>query len=358
MRKLMIALLSLLILTGCASDDEVISMPSSGEETTMNSLDNTYYKLYNAGASDIREKYYSNHNSTKDFEYIGRDLQLLSSQYFSTSSYYMSEGQYIGKDERLELLQRSPKYSLQPKSGSVIDGVKEPIMISNIYEQDYWIKEGNKYILKGVSVSIVIDPTDKNDKALTNPMSDSTIKEYGKTAIEKFYTYVKESKSDSIAKIRNVPILITVYQGTDQSKSILDGRYILKCYCDESLGQTVYLNYKNVMFSSSDAQKSDETTYVEFNQIKKSLKNAATEAAGLVGTAKYVDGQIQSMVIEANLNIKTITELQYLTSLLADKIESEFTYDFDVQVLVYSQDGLKAVIIKDKGKSAKSSIFY
>ena len=357
MKKLMIALLSLLVLTGCASDDEIISAPSSGEETTMNSLDNTYYKLYNAGASDIRENYYSNHNSTKDFEYIGRDLQLLSSQYFSTSSYYMSEGQYIGREERLELLQRSPEYSLQPKSGSVID-VEEPIMISNIYEQNYWIKEGNKYILKGVSVSIVIDPTDKNDKTLTNPMSDSTIKEYGKTVIEKFYKYVKESDSDAIQKIKNVPILITVYQGTDQSKSILDGRYIFKCYCDESLGQTVYLNYKNVMFSSADAQKTDETTYVEFNQIKKSLKNAATEAAGLVGTAKYIDGKIQSMVIEANLNIKTITELQYLTSLLADKIDSEFTYDFDVQVLVYSQDGLKAVILKDKGKNAKSSIFY
>ena len=64
------------------------------------------------------------------------------------------------------------------------------------------------------------------------------------------------------------------------------------------------------------------------------------------------------MVIEANFNIKTITELQYLTSLLADKIDTEFTYDFDIKTLVYSQNGLKAVIIKDRGKKAKSSIFY
>ena len=358
MKKIIMALLSLLILVGCTNSDEIVSAPSSSEETTMNSLDNTYYKLYNAGSSEIRESYYSNHNSTKDFENIGRDLQLLSSQYFSTSNYYMSEGQYIGREERLELLKRSPAHSLQPAAGSVIEGVKEPIMVSNIYEQDYWIKEGNKYILKGLAVSIVIDPTDKNDNPLTNPMSDSIIKEYGKSVIEKFYKFINESDFESIQKIKNIPMLITVYQGTDGTKSILDGKYIFKCYCDNSLGQIVYLNYKNVMFLSAAAQKIDETTYVEFNQIKKSLKNAATEAAGLVGSAKYIDGTIQSMVIEANLNIKTITELQYLTSLLADKIESQFTYDFDIQVLVYSQDGLKAVIIKDKGKSAKSSIFY
>lgn len=358
MKKLLIVILSLLLVSGCTNNDDVITNPSSGEETTMNSLDDTYYKIYNTGPSELREKYYSNHNSTKDFENIGRNLQLLSSQYFSTSSYYMSEGQYFGKDERNHLLQRKPEYSLQPPSGSVVDGVEEPIMVSNIYEQDYWIKEGNKYILKGVAISIVIDPTDKDNHTLTNPMSDSTIKDYGKKVIETLYKFIKESDFKSMESIRNLPILITVFQGTDQTKSVIDGKYIFKCYCEDTLGQIVYLNHKNVIFTSAEAQKVDETTYVEFNQIKKSLKNAATEAAGLVGYAKYIDGTIQSMLIEANLNIKTITELQYLTSLLADKIDSEFTYDFDIQVLVYSQNGLKAVIIKDKGKNAKSSIFY
>ncbi len=358
MKKLFLVVLSLFLVTGCTNTDEIISDPSSGEITSMNSLDDTYYKIYNAGASDLREKYYGNHNSTKDFENIGRDLQLLSSQYFSTSSYYMSEGQYFGKSERDHLLQRKPQFSLQPPSGTVIDGVENPIMISNIYEQDYWVKEGNKYILKGISMAIIIDPTDSNNHSLTTPMSDSTIKDYGKKAVEQLYKFIKESDFDSMEKIRNIPILITVYQGTDKTKSVIDGKYIFKCYCDETMGQIVYLNHKNVVFSSVEAQKTDETTYVEFNQIKKSLKNAATEAAGLVGYGKYVDGTIQSMVIEANLNIKTITELQYLTSLLADKIESEFTYDFNIQVLVYSQNGLKAVIIKDKGKNAKSSIFY
>ena len=84
MKKLLIVILSLLLVSGCTNNDDVITNPSSGEETTMNSLDDTYYKIYNTGPSELREKYYSNHNSTKDFENIGRNLQLLSSQYFST----------------------------------------------------------------------------------------------------------------------------------------------------------------------------------------------------------------------------------------------------------------------------------
>ena len=64
------------------------------------------------------------------------------------------------------------------------------------------------------------------------------------------------------------------------------------------------------------------------------------------------------MVINAHLNIKTVSELQYLTSLIADQIDTKFTQNFDIKVLVYSQDGLKAVIIKDEGDSAKSSIIY
>ena len=64
--------------------------------------------------------------------------------------------------------------------------------------------------------------------------------------------------------------------------------------------------------------------------------------------------EIQSMVIKAHLNVKTSTELMYLTSIIADGIESKFSDDFNVKVLVYSQDDVEAIIIKDKGDSVKS----
>lgn len=354
MKKIAILCLTLFLLVGCTGGGETVQEEATGDEATMDSLDDSYYKIVNFGGSELRERFYTDFYSTKDFETIGRDLQLLSSQYFSTSSYYMSEGQYFGRDEKYALINRNTKseYSIQPKKGTTIDGVKDPIMISNIHEQDYYIKDGSKYTLKGVSLAIIVDPKDSQNKSLTTPMSDATIREYGKGCIEKVYDYIQEV--DSLKNIKNLPILITIYQATDKTRSTINGKYIYSCYCNKSVGSIIELNYKNVIFSSDEAESVDKTTCAEFNEIKNNLKKSATEAAGLVGEAKYIDGEIQSMTINANLNIKTITELQYLTSLLADNIDSKFTYDFDIKVLVNSQDGLKAIIIKDKGQSAKS----
>ena len=94
---------------------------------------------------------------------------------------------------------------------------------------------------------------------------------------------------------------------------------------------------KPSFLQSARAKELDATTSNEFDIIKNNLKEAATEAAGLVGTARYQDNKIQSMVIEAHLNVKTATELMYLSSIIADGIDTRFSSEFDIKVLVYSQ---------------------
>ncbi|MEG0367378.1 MAG: CamS family sex pheromone protein, partial [Coprobacillus sp.] len=116
--------------------------------------------------------------------------------------------------------------------------------------------------------------------------------------------------------------------------------------------------HENVVFTSTRATELDKTTSSEFDVIKTSLREASQEAIGFMGEAKYVNGEIQSMVITANLNVKTYSELLYLSSVIADNINSKFTYDFSIKVLVNSQDKLQAFIIKEKGKSAKTYPLY
>ena len=267
----------------------------------------------------------------------------------------MSEGQYINRAQKSTLLNWDGAYSIQPKKGTKIEGVNSPIIFGNILEQDYYIKNGSSYTLSGMALSIIIDPLDSHARELTTPISDKTLKKLGKECIEKVYQYLSESEETE--KVRDLPVLIAIYRATDHSMNTYNGKYIYECYCDGSVGSIKSVNHDYVIFSSSEAEKIDKTTYDEFNEIKNNLKKSSTEAIGIVGEAKYIDGDIQSMTIDANINAKTITELQYLTSLLADQIDSKFSYDFDIKVKVNSQDGLKAVIIKDKGGKAKSSIF-
>lgn len=360
MKKIICLFLALFMLTGCFNFKGSVQEQTEVETASMDSFDKSYYKILNMnakGGSELREEFYLNYGGKNDFQDIGRGLQKLSSDYFSTSNHYMSEGQYIKLDISDEMvLKRDSEYSLQPKKGTVIEGIESPVMVRAIQEQDYYVQDNKKYTLKGVSIAVVIEPRDSERHALENPMSDQAIEKYGEEVIEKLYDVIQRHKG--LAKIKDLPILIAVYSATNTATSTMNGHYILSSYCQKEVGEVKTLKYENVLFNSSRAEELDKTTSSEFTTIKTSLKNTAIEAAGLVGEAKYENGEIQSMVMTANLNVKTYTELLNLTSLIADGINTKFTYDFDCKVLVKSQDELLAVIVKTKGQKAKSYELY
>lgn len=356
MRKLIVVLLVGLMLVGCQGAKDQVQEQTNSSTASMDSFNDSYYKIIGKDGSQLREDFYLTYGTSHDFETVGRGLQILSTNYFSTSSHYMSEGQYLKLSMLNELLGRKSEYSIQPSASEVIENVEAPTMVQTIQEQDYYVRSGNNYTLKGISFALIIDPRKRDNTVLDTPMSNASIEKYGRECISKFYNVI--TKAEDFEKIKDLPILITIYRATDKTSSTVDGNYILKCYCQKGLGEIVKVNHENVLFTSDRAEKLDKTTYADFSALKTSLKDAAQEAAGLVGEARYVDGQIQSMVITANLNVKSYTELMYLTSLIADGIDSIFTYDFDVKVLVNSQDELQAVIIKEKGQKVKSYDLY
>lgn len=358
MKKLILACMALTLLVGCHRAKESVQEQTNTDTATMDSFDDSYYKIIKteSGDSELREGFYLDYGATSDFKTIGRGLQILSSDYFSTSNHYMSEGQYLKLSLKNELVKRKSDYSLQPESGTTIGGIKDPIMLQNVQEQDYFVKDGKGYTLKGISFSLIIEPRNSDNSVLAEPMSNSDIESYGRECIQKFYNVIRQA--DEFKKVKDLPILITVYKATNTATSSVDGNYILKSYCQKDVGEINKVNHENVLFTSERAEQLDKTTFADFETIKRTVKNAATEAVGFVGEARYMNNEIQSMVINANLNIKSSTELMYLTSIIADAIDTKFTYDFQISVLVNSQDQLQAVIVKDKGQSSKSTYLY
>lgn len=356
MRKWICLCLALLLLVGCQSSQNTVEEETTNNTASMDSFDDTYYNIVKFEDSQLREDFYVDYGSTSDFTSIGRGLQILSSQYFSTSDYYMSEGQYLKLALKQEMVGRDGDNSLQPSSGTTIADIPDPTMVQSIMEQDFWEKSGDKYTLAGASFVIVLDPRDKNNARLDTPMDNQSILNYGYDCSEKLYNIIQSH--EDFEKLKDLPVLIMIYQATDLTESTVDGHYILKNYCDDSYGKNEQVNFETVLFTSARAKELDATTSNEFDIIKNNLKEAATEAAGLVGTARYQDNKIQSMVIEAHLNVKTATELMYLSSIIADGIDTRFSSDFDIKVLVYSQDELMTVIVKDVGQDVKSSFLY
>lgn len=350
MKKILILIMCLSLLTSCQKAKETVEI--SSDEVEINSASESYYKMINLNPNDSRTEHYLNYAGTTDLMTIGRGLQILSSDYFSMSSYYMSEGQYLSSSENKELRayynSESHPYSLEPAKEEEIQGMSGLDMVEDIHEQNYYKKNGNNYKLSGASFAIILNPARVDGMPLQTSMTENTLKDYGKKCIEKLYKAILEM--DGLEEFRDIPVLITVYRATDSSKSAVDGNYILEAYCDGSVGKVSNVNHKNIVFTSKDAKELDLTTYNEFDTIKNNVKEASVESSSIVGIAKYIDNKIQSMTINAHLNIKTYTEALYLTSVLENNIDSRFSTDFTVTVLVYSQDELLAVIIKNRGK--------
>lgn len=353
MKKIGILAICLLLLTGCGQAKTKIKDNSTSKTTDSSSLDSSFYNIVNMGGAVNRENIYSSFSSTDDFENIGRELQVLSTEHFDTDDYTMSEGVTLERDDLNQLLRRSDDpeeypHTLQPAKGTTIENVVDPIMVSAIYEQDYYTGSGDDYKLAGMSLAIVIDPRDSGNKVLDPRMSTNVAEEYGRDCISKLYEFLQSKK-----KLKDLNYNICVYMACDTSQNTYNGHFIYSSYCSGSLGSINNLNYDTVLFTSDAAVTKDEDTANSFSVFKSNLKEGSTEAVGVVGYGKYVDDKIQSMNIQVTANVKTYTELVYIVSLCADELDSRFS-GFDIKVVVNYQDGLAAVIVKDAGSDANS----
>lgn len=362
MKKLFILCLLIFLMSGCSNVQETVKKETDNDVASTDSLDDTFYPIVNLDINTQRIDYYASFGRSNDFFTIGRELQLLSTSHFSTSNYYLAEGQYLDSDVQDGFIKRDNDpdkypYSLQPAKGTSIEGVLEPIMVSCVVEQDYYRKDGNSYVLSGASLAIVLDPMLPSMEELVTPFSDSTMEEYGKQCIEVLYDFLQSYKESKEHIFADIPLNICVYQASSEEGGKNSGKYILSCFCDGSLGTIEKLDYNTVVFTSDTAEKIDLTTSSEFEIFKSNLKNSSTEAIGVVGYGRYKDKELQSLQITLNMNVKTYGELQYLVSLAADDLNSRFSANVDIKVQVNTQDGLAAVILKDKNGSAISSIF-
>lgn len=349
MKKILIGILCLFLCTGCTSKTSKKETKSSQDTSSTDSLDDSFYPIVNLGTNIIRETFYQDFSSSDDFQTIGRELQVLSTEYFSTSDYYMSEGLQLVKKDKDELLLRNKKHSLQPKTGETIDGKEVSKMVENISEQDYYEKSGDKYTLKGMSIAIILDSTGGTNDVL----SDDSVNNYGKEVISKLNDYLQTKKS-----LKDIPTLIAVYRKNVNDENSYNGRYIYSSYCKNGkVGSIKSLDYNTYIFTSDEANKADESLYSQFSVFKNNVKNASTEAVGVVGYGKYKDGSIQTLKIQVKVSVKSYTELIYMVETVADEMDSHFS-GVDTYAIINDQDGLKAVVIKNAGEDAQSTLLY
>lgn len=359
MKKTIIIMMSVLLLTGCTKVREVVEHSSDVTVSTNSSLDNSYYPTISFSPNTGRNEYYNSFAGTSDFQKVGRELELLSTNHFSTSNHYMSDGQYLTyaniSDDLIKWKTESRPYTLQLAQDDVVEDKTQIILTKTIYEVDFYQKNNDGYVLSGMSFGIVVEPKVRLESGVTTTpsvaFSDEFLQSYCEDIIEKFYTYTLESKS--LSNYKDIPKMIAVYLNDDSSNNY-SGGYTMKSYCDGSLGKIDYIDYDQVVFSSSYATSVDPVTSDEFSQFRMHIKNNSVEAVGAVGYGIYRDGSLENLNITVNCNVKTYVEIEYLVGIIAGYLKTSFTEVDTVTVKIESQIQLESIVVKEKNQEVKS----
>lgn len=359
MKKFILLTLVVVLLTGCTKVKEVVEQTSESVVSTNDSLDSTYYPIVSLNPNTGRNEYYNSFNGTAEFQKIGRELEVISTNYFSTDSYYMSDGQVLSysamNTDLLKWKNSDRPYSLQLAQDEEVEDKTEIILTSTIYELDFYQKNNDNFILSGMSFGIVIEPLVRlSTGVITYPdvaFSSEFIDSYCNQVIKDFYDYTRES--NAFADYLEIPILISTYVKDDET-SKYDGGYTLKSYSDGVFGKIDEIDYNHVVFSSSEASVVDPTTSEEFSQFVMIIKNNSVEAVGAVGYGSYRDGTLDTLNITVNANVKTYVEIEYLVGLVASQVDMMFSDVNSVTVKVESQDELEAIIVKNRNQSSVS----
>ncbi len=352
MKKTIILIVLMLMLSGCNQARDTVDTETQTKVVSSQELDSSFYSIVSMGASNIRTNYYTSFYSTVDFAKIGNGMQRLSSRVFSTDDYYLAEGNLLTSGNLSDLLRRSSDPSeypstLQPQRGTVIEGIENAIMVSTVYEQDFYQEEGGQFNLAGASFAIVLDPRDESNNRLASPMTTTTILEYGQGVIPVLYEYVK-----GLDDFSEVPVNVYVYLATDTSEDYYGGGYILQCNeSNGSLGEIDSVEDTTVLFISSEASAIDYNLNDSFATFRREIKDSAYEAAGVIGQGTYNGNTLVKLTIDVNINVKTYTEMIYLISVIKESADN-YLQSYPLTILVSSQDEPVAVITKEASRNS------
>jgi protein involved in sex pheromone biosynthesis len=340
MRKLLIAILTLLLLVGCAPKEE------EKTSTIIKSTDpGDYDILIPFDASPIRY----NHGiylGDIDLLDIGSRLQEHSKTVFSVNDHYLAEGQILTITRVNNLLKREDSdnpYGLNPPKGSEFDSgvnnvkIQDAVLVADIMEIDFYSGSQSSPTLSGMSLAVIFNQTfDVNGLSVT--ISDEKLSEYAQTAGRKLERYLR-----TIPGMENITIYISLYT-TQKIDSTLPGHFFSEATFTNREGQFEPVIEEWVFFPSTAALSKDIQNSTAFNTMRSAIVDFTPESLGTVGEGLYRDGELNHLKITVSMQAKTYTEVYALTQTIVDLLEGFNHEKYDIIVKVESNFDTVALI--------------
>lgn len=329
MKKIIIIISLILILTGCNKEEK--------EFLESNSLQfsDEYYEIATPYKKGVSNNYgisgvYNNY----DLDEIEKWLMNLSTKYFSVDNSYYQSGQYLNEQDLKKLLS---KEMLNNSNTIKIDGIKiNPTYISYIHEQNYLNSNGK---LKGISLGIVLNPyqeyVNKYGSYLYKKVDEKELIKYGKEISEKLLDYLINEK-----KLNKNKFVIALYIESEPNSS-LPGSFKYVGITSRNVINFKPVNYKYEYIKSDYVMSKDTDLYNVLLSVEKKIKDVLDNSY-LSGTILYVDEQASTIEVNINSNYISRSDLLIISQMLNNEINSSLPNYLNIKVYIKENDKIKA----------------
>lgn len=356
---------SMVFISGCTSsqDDN-----KDGVISTKAISDEGYRMAIPFHSSDMTQVHVQFNRGSYDIEAAGKGLQRYAREHFSTSSYYLQDGQLLNKENTVTgtnseaLLQRKSgdnPFGLNPEkdtqlpisaSQSITVG-SSTIPIVDIFEYDFITDLKEDADIEGIAFAIILSSTVNDEQGNTYTINDEQLRIIGEEAGRNLLTYIKDMPEVS----NNTPIMIALYKnGTGDAN--LPGTFFAVGYGKNSIDSFTNVNEQWVIIPSDAANDLDAQIATQFTNVKNALFKFLPNDIGMIGKGFFIDNQLYELQLTITTQGKTYVQneavVQYVNELLSNFSGDNYT----ITVKVKANTETFAMIHRERGSSSTEVI--
>lgn len=291
----------------------------------------------------------SNNDNNVDNRSLEVGLLNISHDLFSTDKYVFQEGQVLTPRQVNIWLSR---YSKHNKQGLNYKKSKKysPIILNQIFEQDFLVKSGSSYKLGGISLGLALNSVDYYTKVKDGPEYHVNIKKNQQLAYGKKVAYTLIKRLRKISALKHIPILIGLFQKTGRD-SLVGGNYLAYSIVDTNSSKIN--EWKSVDYSSQvlptigDTKPINSTDVASFSDFKAAIQGYFPNISGVIAKVHYQDKHLKQMNISITTQFYGYAQIESFSRLTLSVAKKYLPNNVPIEIRIESVNNLQATITKN-----------
>lgn len=291
----------------------------------------------------------SNNDNNVDNRSLEVGLLNISHDLFSTDKYVFQEGQVLTPRQVNIWLSR---YSKHNKQGLNYKKSKKysPIILNQIFEQDFLIKSGSSYKLGGISLGLALNSVDYYTKVKDGPEYHVNIKKNQQLAYGKKVAYTLIKRLRKISALKHIPILIGLFQKTGRD-SLIGGNYLAYSIVDTNSSKIN--EWKSVDYSSQvlptigDTKPINSTDAASFSDFKAAIQGYFPNISGVIAKVHYQNKHLKQMNISITTQFYGYAQIESFSRLTLSVAKKYLPNNVPIEIRIESVNNLQATITKN-----------